>query len=280
MTTLNKGITLQQLKQTLPLFLALVAAGLVGNYFKFSILNADFIFGSIFAMLALQFFGFGRGILAAAIIASYTYLAWNHPYAMITMTAEVAVVGYLFNRKKISLLMADALYWLFIGIPLGYFCFTVFSNLPASNSIFLMTKQAINGIANALVARMIITGYALHSSSSPTSINGISALTKLFSAPKTQETTSNLLISFREILSNLLAFFVLCTALIMLVTASRSDFVEIDHRIRSSLIQDSHRVTENLENWVENRKLPVVNLAQMAETLSPSQMQPRPWTSG
>jgi len=75
-------------RYAIPLFLALIAAGLAGNYFKFSILNLHFIFGSIFAMLALQFFGLGRGILAAAVISSYTYLAWNHPYAIITMTAR------------------------------------------------------------------------------------------------------------------------------------------------------------------------------------------------
>ena len=52
--------------QGTPLFLLLIAAGLAGNYFKFPVfLNIDFIFGSIFAMLALQFFGLGRGIVAA-----------------------------------------------------------------------------------------------------------------------------------------------------------------------------------------------------------------------
>jgi hypothetical protein len=36
------------------LCLALIAAGLAGNYFKFPIfLNIDFLFGSIFAMLVL-----------------------------------------------------------------------------------------------------------------------------------------------------------------------------------------------------------------------------------
>ena len=39
------------------LFFALLAAGLAGNYFKFHLLNLHFIFGSIFAMLALQYFG-------------------------------------------------------------------------------------------------------------------------------------------------------------------------------------------------------------------------------
>ena len=236
-------------RYAIPLFLALIAAGLAGNYFKFNILNLHFIFGSIFAMLALQFFGPGLGILAAAIISSYTYLAWNHPYAIITMTAEVAVVGFLIRRRNISLLMADTLYWLCIGLPLGYLCFHGIAHLTVSKTMILMTKQTMNGITNALIARLIFTGYTLYSKSS--------------------------LISFREIVSNLLAFFVLCSTLIMLFVSSQTDFNATDRSIRTSLIQDSRRLTGNLENWLENRKLAVVNLAEMAATLSPEQMQTR-----
>lgn len=40
---------------SIPCFLALVTAGLSGNYFHFSIfLNIDFLFGSIFALLAID----------------------------------------------------------------------------------------------------------------------------------------------------------------------------------------------------------------------------------
>ncbi|MDP3695965.1 MAG: hypothetical protein Q8R42_07625, partial [Desulfocapsaceae bacterium] len=68
-------------KYSISLFLALIVAGLTGNYFNFPIfLDIDFLFGSIFAMLALQFFGLGRGILAATLIAGYTYILWNHPF--------------------------------------------------------------------------------------------------------------------------------------------------------------------------------------------------------
>lgn len=97
-------------KFNIALFLALIAAGLVGNHFLLPIfLNIDFIFGSIFAMLALQFFGPGRGILASVLIAGYTYMLWNHPYAILIMTAEVAVVGWLMERRKIGLVLADTL---------------------------------------------------------------------------------------------------------------------------------------------------------------------------
>ena len=236
-------------KYGIPFLLALIAAGLTGNYFRFPIfLNIDFLFGSIFAMLALQFFGIGRGILAAAMIAGYTYLAWNHPYAIIIMTVEVAVVGWLMGRRKIGMVLADTLYWLVIGMPLVYLFYHLVMHVPPSNTYIIMTKQAVNGIANALVARLIFTGFALRSRSS--------------------------LMSYSEIINNLLAFFVLCPALIMLALSSRADFIETDQHIRSTLNNSSQHLGHYVINWVENRKSPIINLAEMAVSRSPKQMQP------
>ena len=231
------------------LFLALIAAGLAGNYCNLPLFpGIDVLFGSIFAMLALQFFGPGRGILAAAIIAGYTYILWNHPYAIIIMTAEAAVVGWLMIRRKLEMVLADLLFWLVIGMPLTYLFYHVVMHVPSSNTYIIMTKQAMNGIANALVARLIFTGYALRSRSSLT--------------------------SYREIVYNLLAFFVLCPALIMLAVGSRTDFAETDRQIRTSLTQDSGLVALRLENWVMNRKSAISNLADMAASGSPQQMHP------
>jgi signal transduction histidine kinase len=230
------------------LYVALIAAGLAGNYFKFPIfLNIDFLFGSIFAMLALQFFGLGRGILAAAIIAGYTYILWNHPYAIIILTAEVAVVGWLTNRRKLGMVLADMLYWLIIGLPLVYLFYHVVMQVPFSNTSIVMTKQAVNGIANALAARLIFTGFSLRS-----------------------RTT---LMSYREIIYNLLALFVLGPALIMMAIGSRTDFAETDLRIRTSLMQESRHTAHSLEAWVVNRTSAICNLAKMAASRPPEQMQ-------
>ena len=235
-------------KYSIPVLLALIAAGLAGNYFKFPIFfDVDFLFGSIFAMLALQFFGLRRGVLAAALIASYTFILWNHPYAIIIMTAEVAVVGLLMSRRKFGLIQADALYWLIIGMPLAYLFYHVVMHVPPGNIPFVMTKQAVNGIANALVARLIFTVYA--------------------------RSSRTLLISYRELVYNLLAFFVLCPALIMLAVESRTDFIETDRQIRASLIQDGQSIDHYLERWVANRKLPIITLAEMAASRSPQQLQ-------
>ena len=216
-------------KYAIPLFIFLIVAGLAGNYFKFHILNLHFIFGSIFAMLALQFFGLRMGILAAAIISSYTYLTWNHPYAIITFTAEVAIVGLLIRWRKISLLMADAIYWLFIGIPIGFVCFHLISYLPVSNTMFLMAKQTVNGITNALIARFIFSGYMLIS--------------------------RTLRINYREMISNIMAFFVLSSMLSMLFFDSKADFFETDRNIRKSIVQKRIEVKTTLKPGLKSKQL-------------------------
>ncbi len=232
------------------LLLALIAAGLAGNHFHFPIfLDTDFLFGSIFAMLALQLLGFGRGIVAALIIASYTYILWNHPNAIITMTLEVAVVGWLMQRHKIGMMLADMLYWLIIGIPLAYLIYHLARHIPfGSDANFLLTKMAVNGIANALLARLLYSSFALWSRSTQT--------------------------SFRDLAYNLLAFFVLCPGLLMLAIESRNDFIQTDRNIRTTLIQDSKHVRDRLRTWVVNRKTAIINLAEMAATRTPLEMQP------
>ena len=231
------------------MFLVLVFAGLAGNYFRIEIFySIDFLFGSIFALLALQFFGLGRGILAAAIIASYTWFLWNQPFAIIILIAEAAIVGWLMERRRIGMVLADTLYWILIGMPLFYLFYHFIMQVPFSNLSIIMTKQAVNGIANALVARLLFTLYALRSRSS--------------------------LMSYGEIICNLLAFFVLCPVLIMLAVDGRFDFMETDREIRASLVKDSHRMAQRLQTWVLNRKTAIINLAEMAASRTPQQMQP------
>jgi len=102
---------------------------------------------------------------------------------------------------------------------------------------------------NALIARLIFTVYALRSNSST--------------------------LSLRENLANLLAFFALLAMLVMLISGSRTDLNETERQIRERLVKDSRRATDSLNNWMEDRERLVVQLAVMAQTLTPVQMQTR-----
>jgi len=220
-------------------FVALVVAGLAGNYCRYEIFfNIQFIFGSIFAMLALQVFGLGPGVLAALLSSSITWQMWNHPYAIVVMTSEVLVVGWLIRRRNLPLVIADALFWLGVGLPLGLlFSFGVM-HLAGSNATFAGVKQMLNGIANALAARLIFMA--------------------VFSRSR------QLLFSLRELVLNLLAAFVLVPALAILTIESRGDLQDTDRGIRRGLVQASDRATRSLNRWLDGHLSLVGLLADMA----------------
>jgi two-component sensor histidine kinase len=229
-------------------FALLVGFGLLGNYFKYPLfLNIDFLFGSIFAMVALQVFGWGRGVLAAAIIASYTIVLWNHPYYLVIVTAEVAVVGFLTARYKLGLVLADAVYWVAIGMPLSYLLYRGALDVPAANAFLVTCKSAINGIANALVARLLVTGLSVW--------------------------LSDKKVAYRDITYNLLTLFALAPALTLMVLASHADFHEIDKDIRTDLSADGQSMARRIDVWLQNRIFAATHLARMASQRTPSEMQ-------
>lgn len=231
-------------------FVLLIVAGLVGNYFSYPIfLNIDFLFGGVFAMLALQFFGLGLGVLAAALIASYTFVLWNEPYAFIIMTAEVAVVGLLIDRRKLGMVMADAIYWLVLGLPLAFLFYHLVLKVPASSTWIIGAKQTINGLATALLARLVYSGLGVH-----------------FQLWKR---------SFQEVFCNLLVMFVMLPSLIILGIISRLDFEYADSDLHSELIEHSNNTKALFQRWVKDRNQAVVELASLAATADSTQMNDR-----
>lgn len=234
----------------IPLFLGLIAAGLAGNYFNVPILlSIDFLFGSIFAMLALQLFGLSRGVLAAGLIASYTWVLWNHPYAILIAMAEVLLVGWLMKRHKLGMVLADTLYWLILGMPLVYLFYKNFLAIADAGVHVIMAKQAINGITNALIARLIFTGLMLRS--------------------------RDALVSYRDLIYNMLAVFALGPVLIFLMLSSQRDLRENELRSRAELHQKSQSAAHRLDAWMLDRQTSVVSLAAIAATLTPQQVQTR-----
>ena len=139
----NIRITMEQLRSrySLAILALLIVAGMAGNWFTFTLFfNVDLIFGSIFALLALQLLGWRRGVVAAFFIGSVTWVIWNHPWAMFIQSAEVAVTAWLMQRKKLSLVLADALYWLLVGVPLVWLFYWLVMQIPMESTVLIMLK--------------------------------------------------------------------------------------------------------------------------------------------
>ncbi|MBA4373275.1 MAG: hypothetical protein C0402_10510 [Thermodesulfovibrio sp.] len=244
-----KDSILQDWKQTLPLFVALIVAGIAGNYYSYELFfSIQFIFGSIFAMLALQLLGLRYGVLAAALISSITWQLWNHPYAIIIMTGEVLFAGLLTQRRKnIGIVEADAIYWVCIGMPLVYFFYYVVMHVSTSNATITMLKQAVNGIANVLTARLIFI-----------------AVPSRF-----KQSTYSL----QELMFNIMVFFVLIASLLLLTVQSRKELAEADRSIRGSLGFALERVSGNVEKWLRSNLHMIEYLARESEKQPMARMQ-------
>ena len=230
-------------------FILLVIAGMLGNHLKFPLfLSIDFIFGSIFAMLAVQMFSLRLSVLAGALIASYTVVLWNHPYFLLIATAEVAIVGVLFHRYRIGLVLADALFWLVVGMPVAYLTYHGVMDVPLGSTTLVMSKSAINGITNALVARLFYTLIVVRFGSAQ--------------------------VEYRDLTFNLLAVFALLPALGIVVVDGRDAFATTDENIRAELLSDTQRLSKKVDIWLQNRATPITVLATMAASHTPEQMQP------
>jgi len=228
--------------------LLLILLGLAGNYFKFTLFfNADFIFGSIFAMVALQGFGLGMGAASALIINLPLFTLWGHPYATLIMTLEVVVVGWLKRRRGLGFIQGDGLFWLVVGMPLVFVFYHLVMKVPLGNTLFIMAKDMMNGLVNVLAARVLFLTFTNVVRKEP--------------------------VEYRDSLYTTLVFFVLAPALLLVAIESRRDFAATDRQTRATLGQDSFRMNRLMSAWVERRRQVVLELASLAAREDPARMQ-------
>lgn len=146
------------LRNSLAAIAALSLFGWVGNHISLSMaFGIDFIFGSVAALLAVYILGPLRGTVVAVIASSYTFLLWGHPYAWLIFSLEILTVGALLQLRWInSLVVADTIYWLLIGIPLVWLTYGQILGVAQDQVWLIALKQPLNGITNAILASLIL----------------------------------------------------------------------------------------------------------------------------
>lgn len=191
----------------------LSALGLIGNYYRVELFfNVDFLFGSVFAILAVRLFGF-YGIPVAFISSLYTYVLWNHPYAIIIFTCEAAFIAY-FMRKNSNVIMLDLLYWVFCGIPIVFITYRFMMHMTYSSVVLIMLKQSINGIFAALTASLLHNVY-------------LQTVRTLGRADYT--------ISYRNVVFKLIVFIVLIPMMVYVIMNVRANTSYAENEIRRDL---------------------------------------------
>jgi signal transduction histidine kinase/CheY-like chemotaxis protein len=235
----------------------LLVAGFLGNYFKWSFFfHIDFLFGSIAVWTVLGLYGTGWAIIAAAVTASYTYVLWLHPYAIIIFTTEALFVGALFHRHRQNLVLLDGIYWLLFGIPLVWLFYGHVLGLDATQVQIIMLKQAVNGIFNALIASLILTYLPVH---------------KWVERPQSASS-----LSLQQTLFNLLVAFAFFPTLMLMAVDSHRVVNTIIATEQTQLSAASEDLVHELQHWQQQHIQILSTLADMvvAEWDQPESLPP------
>ncbi|WP_081599425.1 PAS domain S-box protein [Prochlorothrix hollandica] len=261
-------------------FVFLTLLGYLGNYYKYPLsFGLDFIFGSIAVILVLKWYPPLWGIIAAIIVSSYTYVAWEHPWAMIIFTAEALVIRVCLHRNQHNIVIVDILYWLLLGAPLvGYFYQTKL-DFEWDPALLVILKQSLNGIFNAIVAGLILTytpqiftkqknfspvNRSLHRLQQPQRSTLTHTSGSLAREPSLKRQSG---ISFQLVVFNLLSIFILVPLLLQMVTTINRELVRINTEIPAVLINQGQSTTQVISNWYEEAQAAVEELALVTAAL-------------
>lgn len=134
----------------------------LGSYFALPLFfGVDFVFSSVFALLAGLLFSPLIALVVGVIGASYTLWLWGHPYAWLIFSLEAWLVSLLVWRLRTNLVLAAGLYWLIIGAPLVVLIYTFGLGMESDSGLFIAIKQVLNGIGNALLAGALLLCLAI-----------------------------------------------------------------------------------------------------------------------
>lgn len=233
-------------------YLVLCFGALLGNKFSLPLFfGVDFIFGSVFVFIIIGLFGFIAALPAALVASSYTYLLWNHPYAIIIFMLEYLIVGLLYHRYQKNMVLMDTAFWLVLGIPLVYLFYSVAMDLPVQSVVLIMLKQSVNGIFNVFIAFIIITFIPI----------------VLRSTNKEQS-----FVSFRNVVFTSILLSLSVPALAIVLFLARYEFNKIEENIIQELNTASLEVEGSIDDWFSHKLYTVNQTAQQLinQTIVPS----------
>lgn len=144
--------------QSFLLLMALCLLAALGNYMSVSLhIGLDFIFGSVFVLIAAVLYGPWWGAMVATCGSLNTVWLWHHPYAVIIAVSEAVVVGLLARRSQRSVLLLDGIYWFVAAGPITWFIYQGLLHFTGAQTYLVFVKDAVNGLLSALFASLFLS---------------------------------------------------------------------------------------------------------------------------
>ncbi len=236
-------------------WIALSAAAYAGNALHVPLFfHAEILFGSIFTLIVLHYYGWVPALITSAVAASFTAILWLHPYAAVVLVLETLFVGLLYRRRSQNLMLLATLFWIPVGMPLVLFFYSGVMQIGLSAAIIVMLQQAINGIFNALIASLIIGGL------------------KSF-WPGLEPAESRMPFAFAEVIFLMVVAFVLIPAMGILIVSARTEMYRVEEEIHARLSLTSASTKQGVSAWMSENLHTLGSLATYARPQDSEQMR-------
>jgi len=141
----------------------LMSAALLGNILAPQLFTGfNYLLGSIAVMLILRLFGPVWAVVAAVIAALWCKQLFGHFYPVVWLGLEPLFVAYWQKRRpKDTLILADTVYWLIVGIPVIFILFQMVMKVPLLGTTTAALMYMVIGVTNALIATLLINQFSL-----------------------------------------------------------------------------------------------------------------------
>ena len=239
------------LKEIFAIFL-LAILGYLGNYFHLPLFfGVDFLFGSIFVLIAVYVYGTKIGVTVGAIASTHTYILWGQPFAGILLILESLWVSQSLKKRfqqqrSPNMVLLVMTYWLCLGAPLCFISYLIFLKFSFGSSILVVLKQVINGIFNSLVAHLLI--------------DYLPILRQWVKS----ELKEKYHLTIQQMLFHLLLAFVIFPVLTISILIGHQALSYMNNEISNQLTASTAALTTDFKNWNERYLLALQELANIA----------------
>lgn len=133
--------------------LAVTAAAVLLNLISLELPGGPrVLLGGLPAMLCLLLLPGPWGLLATAIAFAPTVLTFGHPFALMLATTEGIWLVLTVRRRRWNPMVADVLFWILVGAPLGWYLYRSIGRLPTELVLLTLLKQGVTQLVFVTVA--------------------------------------------------------------------------------------------------------------------------------
>ncbi|MDA8427372.1 MAG: hybrid sensor histidine kinase/response regulator [Treponema sp.] len=133
---------------------AVAAAGAaLTRYFSLDLaFGLTFLAGNTLGVLAVFILPWPANVLGTFLTMLPTIVLWGHPWSLPPYLLEGLMLGLLLRRGHFDkILVAESLYWLFVGVPLTFLSYAFLFGMSVDGAVAAAIKQGANAVVDAFI---------------------------------------------------------------------------------------------------------------------------------